>query len=141
MATGDKVHGLTITGGTTGAIADIYSFNGVNVTAGDVNRTTLSITDNHRKFSAGLLETDDLEIGVEYDRSNHATWYALIGGATEEYTIDIPDSDATNSTLVFDGYVKAVNLETPDADDDEILRATITIKVTEKPVFTEGSDT
>ncbi|QNN24335.1 hypothetical protein HED60_19345 [Planctomycetales bacterium ZRK34] len=132
MATDIKPHGTTISGGTSGAFAYVVALGEIAPEAGDIETTYYGISDNARTYIAGLLEGGTVDVMLKYEDTSLATWYGVLGGAVETFTVTIPDG----ATFEFDGFIKKAGAEFPDATDDDYIRQPATIKVTGKPTFT-----
>lgn len=117
--------------GGTDVIAGVFSLSVPDIEVADINVTTYDITDNAHHYASGLIEGGEVELGVIYTPAKFAVLYDDLGD-TSEFTITFADG----STLEITGYIKSIGTEMPDADDDEVMRNTISIKVSGKPVFT-----
>lgn len=115
----------------TNTLADVYSLTPAEPEIGEINTTTYDITDNAHQYESGLIEGGEVEFGVIYGESQYATLYDLQGTETE-WEIQFADGASQS----FTGFITSIGTEHPDADDDEVLRNTVTIKISGKPDFT-----
>jgi hypothetical protein len=124
--------GATIgyTGGTD-TIANVYSMTPPAPEVADIEVTTYSSVNNYREYCSGLIEPGEMELGCIFTAAAYEMFLDDLG---TEYSWTITLSDG--STLVFDAYVKSPTIEHPEADADEVVRVTVTMKVTGPVTFT-----
>lgn len=126
-----RPHGVTLSGDTSGIIGSIYSLSPPEPEVGEINTTHYDITDNAHRYESGLIEGGEVEFGVIYSDSIYNILDRDLG-VEQIWDISYPD----DSTHEFTGFISSIGTEVPDADDDEVMRNTVTIKISGKPVFT-----
>lgn len=112
------------------AIANVTSLTPPGLTRDTYDVTAHDSTDGWREFIGGLKDAGDVSFDVNYDPADHDT---LIGdfedAAARNYELTFPDG----SKWEFAGFLTGFEA---DAPFDDKLSASLTIKVTGKPVVT-----
>lgn len=103
------------------------------------------IADTVKSFRAGQLDPGNVEFEIKFDPSNatHDDTTGLIGemlarGASN-WVLEIPPSDAPGALttyMTFSGVMVALS---PTGAQDDVTRATCTLKMSGQPVFTTVS--
>lgn len=127
---GQSGFGTTLSGSTSGAVANITSITTPGPEAGDIDVTVMSSTLGWREhIPSGLKEAGTIEVGCWYVKAQSAVFAALVGAASQTWTITLPDG----STWACSGYVQKLGGESPL---DGGITQPITIKLTGQPTFT-----
>jgi hypothetical protein len=131
-------YGSTIGYGTDGttytSVAQTVDLAGPEPEIGDVGITNNDSPDNTKEYMPGMIEPGEIEYDVVYKKDVCNTLYTMFGDGTTYYWKEtFPDG----STWTFKGYLKKFGTETKT--EDEAIKNTISIKLTNKPVFTAGS--
>lgn len=122
------------------AIANLTGISGPNLSADTIDVTTHDSADGFREFIGGLK--DGGEISLEGNFTDAAAANVLItlfssGEVTSGATLTVPSTDTSGTAiLTFDGIVTGYEI---DAPHDDKITFSATIKVTGKPVLTEGA--
>lgn len=140
MAEDTKSVGTTLEYGSSPTqIVHVTSFGGPSHEVGDIETTDYEVSDDYKTYIPGMIDAGELELGIKYDKSEHSANLNQIA-VKQDFTITFNEPDLnTPSTLDFTGYVKGFAYEFADSADDGLVQNTITIKVSGKPTFTEGS--
>jgi len=131
--------GVTITGGTTGAIAQVTStsVNGITTTAVEI--TNLDSTSGFAEYIAGKSDAGSIELEMVYKKAQETAWATLFEAgsaqAVQEWTIVFPD--AGTSTHVVSGILTSHGVAVPEGDS--AMTTTATLKCTGVPAFTAGA--
>ena len=122
-------YGTTLSGATTGEIAEITNISIGGMEVDDLDLTTMDATNKWRIFKAGLKNAGELTLEVLYEKTNMATMLAALGAANEDWTITLPDG----STFVCSGYLRSIGAEVPVEDR---ISQSIVLKLSGEPTFT-----
>jgi len=126
---GETGFNTTISGATSGAIANITSIGGVELSCADIDVTTFDSTNDAREFVAGVVESGELTLGIMYVEAAGAN-FTDVGLANEVWTITLPNSD----TIVVSGYIKSYKFG--EMGIDSAIESEIVIKTSGLPVYT-----
>jgi len=132
MSDGISGFGTTLTGATTGAIAEILSVSLDGQEVSDLDGTTMDSTNRWKEYFAGLKEPGELSLELLYEDDNFEAIQAALGGENEVWTVALPDGASFSS----DGYLKANGFASPH--DERILQS-VTLKLSGEPTFVEVS--
>jgi predicted secreted protein len=131
---GLNAFGTTLSRGST-EIANITSLSPPGVTRETLNVTSHDSPDGYMQFVGGLIDGGEVTADINWSPSLDST-ATLLGDLEDpdpvEYTIDFPDGSSFTADLLITGFE-------PTANFDDKLTATLTFKVTGKPVFEAGS--
>ena len=130
MAT--KGHGTTLSGASTGEIAQITNLGGMNLEADDIDTSTMASTNAFKEHMAGMIEAGEITMQLFYEKANSNTIIGAVGGTAETWTVTFPDS----STFACSGYIKSHGLEAPH---DGAITAPAAIKLTGEPTFSPAA--
>ena len=129
-------NGTTITAGTSGWSSNIEQVSIDGFTREDIDCSHLGTT-GFRLFEPGVL-ADGTTITIDFQTDPTSVGDAPYNGATEEWTVTLPDSgDNTTgtATIVFDGYVN--NYVPASLAVNEKSMGQLVIKVAGTPVITD----
>lgn len=129
MSDGIKGFGTTLSGATTGAIAQITSIGVPGMEVDDIDVTTMLSTNGWKEFVAGLKDAGEITLQLLYHKTLTNTIEGRLGEANETWTITFPDS----ATFACSGYVKSLGIESPMEDK---ISQSCTIKLSGEPTFT-----
>ena len=128
-----QTNGMTLTFATaSGYVPDIISYSKDGETADDVETSDLSTLD-FRTYEPGfLVEGGTYTFELQLD----TTFVRLATGLTDTVTITYPISVSGNTaaTEIFQGYI---NSYSESGGINELISATLVLKVADTPVFTE----
>ncbi len=125
-------HGTTLSGATTGTIAQIVSMKLPDQKADDIDITTMESVGKWREFMAGLKDAGALTLQLLYEKANYNIVLGALGGAAEVWTITFPDG----SSFACSGYINANGGDDPL--DDKITQS-VTFKLSGEPTFTPAA--
>lgn len=125
--------GTTLVIGST-TVGGLTSISGVELSADTIDVTTLDSTGGYREFINGFIDPGEVTAeGYLSDLgTNEETLIGLVGGADQECTITFPGG----AKWEFDGIVTGFST---NAELEDPLSFSITVKVSGKPTFTAGS--
>lgn len=92
-----------------------------------------------REYLAGMADygTINIEWFFDYDDTDHTAIQAASFGQTQRaWQIELPLIESTNTskaTYTFDGFIE--DISDPTAGVDDLLRCTITVRVSDQPTF------
>ncbi len=122
-------------GTTYTAIAQTVDLSGPEPEIGDVKITNNdSPNRTHEYHPGGLIEPGEMDFQVVYKKSVCATLYAMFG---DEINYFWRETYPDGSKWDFKGYLKKFGTEAPTEDDK--MTNTMTLKLTNKPVFTAAA--
>lgn len=122
-------HGTTLSGATTGSIAEILSVSLPDQKVDDLDVTTMASTDKWREFIPGLKDAGAITLQLLYEKANYQKVQNALGATPEVWTITLPDS----STFVCTGYINANGGDSPHEDK---ITQSVTLKISGAPTFT-----
>lgn len=103
------------------------------------------IADTVKEFRAGQLDPGNVEFELKFDPSNatHDDTTGLINemltrGASN-WVLEIPPSDAVGASTVYMTFAGVMVSLTPTGNQDDVTRATATLKMSGQPTFTTVS--
>ena len=112
-------NGTTLT--MSGFTANIVSIDGPDVVRDAIQTSHMGTTDYHTFIPASLVDGGSLDVEIQYDNTSTVP---ITGAAT---TVTIVWGGGGGRQWVFSGFVTGLN---PSAAIDEVMTATVTIKVT-----------
>lgn len=120
--------GTTISGAVAGPIGQVtkVGLEGQDVT--DIDITTMNAPSKWMKFVAGLKDAKTLQLELLYGPLNTNTLLAALGGATQVWTITLPDT----CSFAVTGYIKSLGTQIPLNDK---ISQTCVIRLSGPPVF------
>lgn len=120
----------------TTAVGSLTSIGGLELSADTIETTSLDSTGGFREFIQGLKDGGDVSLEGSLDKATtanqNAIYTAFTTGAIQKCAIEFPDG----SKWAFDGIVTGVST---NADLEDLVGFSATIKVTGAPVFTMGT--
>lgn len=118
----------THTGSTTWTeFAQIKDIKPPKVEADDIDISHMQSPDMFREYSAGWADGGELEVQVQFSKTDNATVYGLF---RQDKGFRMTFADGSRWKL--NGYIKTFSNE---LEKDGIVTATIGVKVSGKPVF------
>ena len=136
MSVAKHGHGITLTGGTVGAVGNIISISGPDQSRDSIDISTMDSTSKAREFIAGLWDAGEVSVELNYDGTNVATANSLSTafqlGTAETWTIVFPDT----STWAASGFITSLGHAIPH--DDKVTQS-LTIKFTGVATFTDAA--
>ena len=121
--------GATLSGASTGAIAQITSISVSGMEVDDLDVTTMLSPNGWKEFVAGLKDASEIALQLLYFKTAHNTIQGALGSANEAWTVTLADS----ATFVCSGYIKSLGIESPMEDK---MTQSCTIKLSGEPEFT-----
>ena len=135
----DTGNGTTLSFGTSGFTANIYSISGATFDREALETTHLGTTAFKEYIADDLVEPGEFEIEFEWNQS--FSTFPPISGAAETITVTYPlkSGELTNATLAGTGFLTSST--GPNVANGEIMRGTATIKFDGNtgPTYTAGS--
>lgn len=126
-------YGTTLSGATTGSIAEIVSIEIDGMEADEVDVTTMDSTNGWKEFLAGLKDAGSMTLTLVFEAANYAKILAAFAGTAEAWTITLPEG----STFVCTGWIKSAgNMSVPV---EGRIENTATLRWSGEPTFTAGS--
>lgn len=113
------------------AVAELLSVSGPSMAGETIDVTHMESTDAFREKIPGLVDAGQIELEVQYTKTQTAAIHAL-WRTTVPVVVTFPDG----STFTCSGHLTALGTETPLEDK---ITQTISIDITGKPVFTPGA--
>lgn len=113
------------------AVAKIIDIKGLSPEAEDVNVSTMDSVEQWEEVTAGWADAGEVEVVAQYEKAANTTIWGLM---RQDKTYKLTFSD--NSTWVMQGYLKKFSNE---VERKGIVTATLTIRISGKPVFTAGA--
>jgi len=139
MSSGTHGHGTTLTGGTTGVVANVISISGPNQSRDSIDISTMDSTSKFREFMPGMLDPGEITFDVNYEGTASGEANSLntaLTAAAETWTIVFAGTAATYGQWSCSGFITALNFSDPF--DDKITQS-VTIKFTGSPTFTDAT--
>lgn len=121
-------------GTTYTKIAQSRDLKGPNPEVGDIKLTNNDSPNNTKEYAPGMIEPGEIDFELVYDKAQAATLYAMFGDGLIHFWREVY---ADGSKWEFKGYIKKFGTETKT--EDEANTTTVTIKLTNKPVFTAAA--
>lgn len=131
----DTGNSSTIVFGTSSFAADYTMIGGVEQSRPSLETSHLG-TSNYATFMPGdLVDSGELECEFHYNPNNQPP----ITGAAETITITfpVPSGLSNGATAVFSAFV--MNWKSADLENNEIMSATVTLKITGGVTWTDAS--
>lgn len=138
MADATRALGTTLTKGTTTplVIGGLTSINGIEISADQIDVTTLNSTGGYKTYIGGFKDAGEVSAEGYFnpdDISNQVDLQDdLDSGLPDDYAINFPTDPAAKWT--FKGIV--TNFKVGDAEMDGTIGFSVTIKVSGKPTLT-----
>ncbi len=129
MGDGISGFGSTLSGSTSGSIAQILSVSMPSQEVDDLDITTMASNNGFKEYTPGLKDAGEITLQLLYEKANCNTIDGLLGGTAEVWTITLPDG----STWACSGYFKSLGGESPHGAE---ITQSATIKLTGAPTFT-----
>lgn len=117
----------TASTGAYSAFGEIVSVSGPNISVEDIDLTHMESPNTAREHSPGLLEGGDVQLTINYVKSQATAIYALVQ-TSKWYQIKFADT----ANWVCQGYANGHSQEIPNNDK---IQTTLGVKFTGKPVF------
>lgn len=115
-----------------GGITDI---SGPNIDVKDVDTSNMGMGNRFKLYIPGLADGGEVELQIIFDKSVQAALLALLF-SNLYFKVQFSDLNITESTWVFQGYIKGFKNALPLEDKCMI---TATFKVSGQPTFTAGT--
>lgn len=123
-------------------IAQLKSIDGPSLDTDDIDVTTHDGSDGFHEYIPGLKEGGELSFDINFipDNAGHSAASGVLSKYLEDgqskihnFAIRFPDaSSASGIRWIFPGYVKGFGITAPV---DDVLGASVTIKVSGRPTF------
>lgn len=118
-------------------IAEVLSINAFSLTTESVDVTNMDSLDKYMEFIPGLRDSGEVSFDINYDfaEATHGVDGILKdfnGTETKKRNFKIVFPDAMVTTWSFTGFLTGFTINDPT---DAAITASITIKVTSRPVF------
>ena len=110
-------------------VAEVTNLTPPGMTRDTVDATHLESPDGYKEFIAGLKESGEATLTVQYDPSESDILFDAFENGSGEFQITFPNK----VTLTFDGIV--TGYEWNDVVADDKMSATFTVKCSGKPVL------
>ena len=125
-------------GGTYETVGHIQEIHPPKMKANEVKTTNLKVTSAFHTYIAGFIDAGECSFKMDFDKTQSGLLNtAFIGRALSSWKVTASDLGSTASTIVFDGFIK--ELQMFDVPEDDRLTGDITVKVSGKPIFTAGT--
>ena len=108
------------------ALAEIMTIDGVSMSRDDIDVTNLDSTGGYREYIPGFRDGGTVDLDMNFTFDAYQTVLADFESSTVQ-TYQIALSDASGTTLTFDGYFNALSASV--AADTQVM-AKATVKVT-----------
>lgn len=115
-------HGTTLTGGTSGVIAEIMSIGGPDQSSDVVDVSNMDSVTKNREKIAGMIDSGEFTLELNYVKGMAAVLQGILGGTAEVWTIALPGT----SSYACSGFVSALGVQIP-YDDKVTQSCTITL--------------
>ena len=126
--------GTVLAGVTVGTVGNILTISGPNETRDAIDLSTADSAAQVREFMAGMIDSGEITLTVNYDGSDsgvaNALHTAFLAGTAEVWTITFKDT----STAAASGFITALGQTAPF--DDKVTQD-ITIKLTAVVTYTD----
>jgi hypothetical protein len=99
--------------------------------ADDIDVSHMESIDQWREFDPGWAEAGEIEVTLQYVKSENATIYGLFR-VKRGYQIEFSDG----SVWEFDGFINSFGNE---AEREDIITTTVGVKISGKPAFTPAA--
>lgn len=110
------------------AFAGVTEITPPKPSASKIDTTNFESADEYKEQEAGLAEVDDVELKIQFDKTQAAAVYALFR-AKKAFRVAFADG----SKWEFVGFISGYGDE---VDREGIVSTTVTIAVSGKPIFT-----
>ena len=133
---GSVIAVATSTGGAGVNIGQVRSIDGPNLSANDVDTTTLDSSSNFRTFIQGLTDPGVVTLEVVLDSTLASGQYPRLVRANqnrEQVNFEVYYGSSTGDGFTFNGYVQGIG---PQIPLDDLITAEISIKASGDPGFT-----
>lgn len=118
-------------------IAHITSIGEVSSEAEEIDVTTLDSPNRAKEFIQGAKDSGSIEVAINncFDGQVAALKAVYASGEVRKWIETFPDE---KGTLTYEGYISA--LKFGEATPDGLLSATITIRLSGDPIYSEGKE-
>ena len=124
--------GITLTGGTSGAIASILTLEVPGVSRGEIDVTTHSSANGWKEFlPQGIQEVPDTTMTLLFIKAQETVFRTAVNAAAETWTIV---QSGSSSTWACSGYVKEIGHDAVAIDD--VIKCSVTFGWTGTPSLT-----
>jgi hypothetical protein len=133
---GTRGFGTTLSGATTGVIAEIISvgLSGQDVT--DIDVSSMDSPDGWMEFIPGMINAGEIQLNILYSAAQMDAILDALGGGAEQENEDWTITFSDGSTFVCSGYLKSLGTQIPMNDK---IAQTVGLKLSGKPTFTASS--
>ena len=132
MSDGISGFGVTLSGASTGSIAQIIGLEIPGMEADDIDVSSGESTGRWREYIAGMKDAGELSLDLLYEEDNFDAIQDSFAGDSEVWTVTLPDG----ATFVCSGYIKSNGIAVPM--DDKVSQSA-TLKLSGVPVYTAVS--
>lgn len=120
-------------------VKHVTALDGPSEEAEMINTTDYDDTDGYQRFTMGMIDPGEVEVTAKFDSSEYSSIRNEIG-TSQDWIIRFHEPNyTTNSDLTFTGILYSVAFAYGDSESDGLVELTLTIKVSGKPTFTQGS--
>ena len=119
-------------------VAEVLDVSGPGYNRDTIDVTHASSPSHYREFIEGFKDGGDVSLTMNFTQASYASFLAKFDSdGKDNFQITIPDDNFSNKpTIVFNGTVTGI--ETEYSVEDKVT-ASVTIKVSGKPVYTQGT--
>ena len=120
------------------SIGEVLNVDGPGFTKDTHDVSHATSPNRYREFIAGFKDGGEVTLELNMLQADYANFLALFDSSgANNYQLTLPDSNySTKPTIVFAAHVTTQGLANPVEDKSTMA---ITLKVTGKPVYTQGS--
>lgn len=117
-------------------IDEVVSIDAVKGKRKKIKKTRLDSANEHEQFRAGLKETDELKVKVQYVKTIFATLLGFFNATSPQkyWKITLADGSSTAGT----GYISEID-QAPKADSEDILYFDFSVQPDSKWTFTAAA--
>lgn len=128
-----KALGTTLKIGST-TVGKLTSISGVEISADTIDASTLDDTEGYRKYEAGWVDGGEVSAEGYLDGAGtaEATLAEYVGGEAKACDIEFPKGAKWSFDAIVTGF-------STNADLEDLVGFSITLKVSGKPTFTAGT--
>lgn len=113
-------------------LAKVTDIKPPKVETDDIDVSHMDSPEQHKQFAAGWANGGEVEVTVQFEKARNA---AIYGAFRKNRVFRVTFFDG--STWGFKGYIKSFGNE---VEREKIVTATVTCKVSGKPLFTPAAD-
>lgn len=118
------------------SVGSVVDMNGPGIKAKDVDVSFIQMADVWRRFQAGLADGGEITFTLIYDKVKYNTLLTTNFRVLGTWTIIFSDVVSTASTEAMSGYINGISKKFPL---DDMIVVDVTIKVSGKATFTQGT--